>query len=203
MGTDAKSNILIQNRTLKEKETNKQSTFILKSRILILNLIQKLRILIKLRRKMKMELLIILLAATATAQAQNSNEKRNKRIKRQSKTKEFNMNFGLSTALKERMHPDLLQKSLSGNCITKEFFTLVIAPVMNEIERRITRLEKIDNKIETKFEEKNNKLNMALMAISVLGPATLILLLVIIIYVERKQGSLRGKVREILAVNNE
>ena len=152
---------------------------------------------------MKMELLIILLAATATAQAQNSNEKRNKRIKRQSKTKEFNMNFGLSTALKERMHPDLLQKSLSGNYITKEFFTLVMAPVMNEIERRITRLEKIDNKIESKFEEKNNKLNMALMAISVLGPATLILLLVIIIYVERKQGSLRGKVREILAVNNE
>ena len=43
---------------------------------------------------------------------------------------------------------------------------------------------------------------MTLMSISVLGPATLIILLVIIIYLERKQGNLRAKVRDILAVNN-
>ena len=73
---------------------------------------------------------------------------------------------------------------------------------MNEIERRITKLKAKDHKIENKFDEKNTKLNMTLMSISVLGPATLILLLVIIIYLERKQGNLRGKVREILAVNN-
>ena len=43
---------------------------------------------------------------------------------------------------------------------------------------------------------------MALMAISVLGPATLILLLTVIIYLERKQGNLRSKVRELMAANN-
>ena len=77
----------------------------------------------------------------------NLKEKVNKRIRRQTKSKELNMNFGLSTALKEQLHPEILEKSLSGNYVTKEFFSLVMMPVMNEIERRITKLEAKDQKL--------------------------------------------------------
>ena len=122
--------------------------------------------------------------------------------KRQTKEKEFNLNFGLSTALKERLNPELIEKSLIGKYVSKEFFTLVLVPIMNEIERRIMKLEKTDDHIEGKYDEKNTNLNMALMAISVHGPATLILLLTVIIYLERKQGNLRSKVRELMAASN-
>ena len=96
---------------------------------------------------MKMKVLIITLTIAATIHKSNLKEKLNKRVRRQATSKEFNMNFGLSTALKERMHPEILEKSLSGNYVTKELFTLVMAPVMNEIERRITKLEAKDQKI--------------------------------------------------------
>ena len=90
------------------------------------------------------------------------------REKRQTKEKEFNLNFGLSTALKERLNPELIEKSLIGKYVSKEFFTLVLIPIMNEIERRIMKLEKTDDHIEGKYDEKNTNLNMALMVISVL-----------------------------------
>ena len=76
------------------------------------------------------------------------------REKRQTKEKEFNLNFGLSTALKERLNPELIEKSLIGKYVSKEFFTLVLVPIMNEIERRITKLEKTDDHIEGIYDEK-------------------------------------------------
>lgn len=75
-------------------------------------------------------------------------------MKRQAKEKDFNLNFGLSTTLKERLHPEIIEKSLIGKYISNEFFSLVLAPVMNEIERCITKLESIDNKLEKNFNEK-------------------------------------------------
>ena len=66
-----------------------------------------------------MKVLIIFLTIAATIHKSNLKEKLNKRVRRQAKSKEFNMNFGLSTALKERMHPEILEKSLSGNYVTK------------------------------------------------------------------------------------
>ena len=75
-------------------------------------------------------------------------------MERQAKEKDFNLNFGLSTTLKERLHPEIIEKSLIGKYVSKEFFSLVLAPVMNEIERCITKLESIDNKLEKNFNEK-------------------------------------------------
>ena len=120
----------------------------------------------------------------------------NKRMKRQAKEKDFNLNFGLSTALKERLHPEIIEKSLIGKYISNEFISLVLAPVMNEIERCITKLESIDNKLEKNFNEKKTILNMALMAVSILGPTTLVILLILLIYLERKQGNLRAKFKK-------
>ena len=94
-----------------------------------------------------------------------------------------------------------LKKVLLASIFSKEFFTLVLSPVINEIERRISRLERTDNKIEEDFNEKNTTLNMTLMAVSVLGPASLIIFLTLTIYLERKLGNLRSKVREITAAN--
>ena len=82
------------------------------------------------------------------------------------------------------------------------FLSLVLSPVINENERRISKLEITDHKIEENFNEKNTALYMALMAVSVLGPASLIIFLTLIIYLEHKLGNLRSKVREVAAAGN-
>ena len=43
----------------------------------------------------------------------------NKRMKRQTKEKDFNLNFGLSTALKERLHPEIIEKVLLASMFRK------------------------------------------------------------------------------------
>ena len=43
---------------------------------------------------------------------------------------------------------------------------------------------------------------MALMAVSILGPTTLVILLILLIYLEREQGNLRAKFREMVDAGN-
>ena len=68
--------------------------------------------------RMKLLLIIIVLLHSTLTKNTKMNDVE-KREKRQTKEKEFNLNFGLSTALKERLNPELIEKSLIGKYVSK------------------------------------------------------------------------------------
>ena len=135
--------------------------------------------------------------------------KRN-RLKRSSATK---VDFGLSASIIRNMNPEIVKKASAGIYLTEDFVNLSLKPMIKEIVDRLRKLESEDSKIKNTFanedkkiksslEGKNTALNYTLMAISCLGPMTLVIIAVLLITLEKKLGKLKRRLADLQTPDN-
>ena len=135
--------------------------------------------------------------------------KRN-RVERSSATK---VDFGLSASIIRNMNPEIVKKASSGIYLTDDFVNLSLKPMIKEIVDRLRKLESEDSKIKNTFanedkkiksslEGKNTALNYTLMAISCLGPMTLVIIAVLLITLEKKLGKLKRRLADLQTPDN-
>ena len=135
--------------------------------------------------------------------------KRN-RVERSSATK---VDFGLSASIIRNMNPEIVKKASAGIYLTEDFVNLSLKPMIKEIVDRLRKLESEDSKIKNTFanedkkiksslEGKNTALNYTLMAISCLGPMTLVIIAVLLITLEKKLGKLKRRLADLQTPDN-
>ena len=133
-----------------------------------------------------------------------------KRVKRSSVTK---VDFGLSASIFRNMNPEIVKKASSGIYLTEDFINLSLKPMIKEIVERLKKLENEDTKMKNTFEKedkklknnlegKNTALNYTLMAISCLGPMTLVIIAVLLITLEKKLGKLKRRLADLQTADN-
>ena len=132
------------------------------------------------------------------------------RVKRSSVTK---VDFGLSASIFRNMNPEIVKKASSGIYLTEDFINLSLKPMIKEIVERLKKLENEDTKMKNTFEKedkmlknnlegKNTALNYTLMAISCLGPMTLIIITGLLITLEKKLEKQKRRIADLQIPDN-
>ena len=106
-----------------------------------------------------------------------------------------------------------MKKASSGIYLTKDFVNLSLKPMIKEFVERLKQLEDEDSKMKNTFknedkklknnlEGKNTALNYTLMAISCLGPMTLIIIAGLLITLEKKLEKQKRRLADLQIPDN-
>ena len=113
------------------------------------------------------------------------------------KMKSISFDFGLSGKVLKGITSELVDKSLYGNYLTKEFVTLIFQPIIDELTLKVKALEDKDKTFDNGINSRNNILNNIVISVSLVGPSVLILFIVGMILLRNRQAKINKKINDI------